>query len=425
MKHAVSRLRSHRALVGAIALASGGVFVSAACASPISESVVLGTPDDELDAMPASEPSFVNVDSGADATGEAFEPPKVLACMGTECPYPYATCPSATGSSDYICGVDLRNDSNNCGACGNVCPGATTFGLLNMTTRCVDGKCKRECNTAAASFYDYRDCNGDVNDGCEADAKNDLDNCGACGNVCPPGTDHCVDGKCGCPNGMIYCGPLLSGAKACKDPSSDNDNCGGCGIKCTAPADAGALFPGMEYGCVSGQCGQPRCKSGFADCDGIIDPNGCEANLADVNNCGGCGVKCAGNETCIVPKSGSPYCGCPSGQTLCVSTNDGQVCTDLTMDNKNCGACGHACPGSTNPSSHGFPRCEQGFCTYECEPGYADCDSNPSNGCETNLMVNTGNCGACGNRCDASEGQPCIEGKCLMVECDGGVEPTK
>lgn len=427
MKPALSPLRSHRAVASALAFALAGILASASCANPVDERVVLGTPDGALEAGAQEAPTFTNVDAAADATAdlEIPAPPKTLACIGTECPWPYATCPSATGNDDYLCGVDLRNDPNNCGACGNVCPASTTFGLLNMTTRCVAGKCQRECNSVT-SYFDYRDCNGDVNDGCEADAKNDLDNCGSCGNVCPPGTDHCVDGKCGCQPGMIYCGVALDGAKACKDPTTDNANCGGCGIKCTTPADAGAPPPNMEYGCVEAQCGQARCKSGFQDCDGVIDPNGCETNITDVNNCGGCGAKCAAGETCVVPKSGAPYCGCGTGETLCVNTADGAVCTDLSLDTKNCGACGNVCLGSSGGLNQGYPRCRQGFCSYDCEEGWADCDGNTVNGCETNLMVNTGNCGACGHRCDAAKGQPCIDGQCLMVECDGGVgEVTK
>jgi hypothetical protein len=408
---------------------ASAAVMAASCAAPEEGTIVLGdAPEAAAPSVPLL-PSPTTGDASIDGEpASTFEPEKVLGCIGTTCPAPYATCPSATGKGEYTCGVNLLTDSNNCGACGNVCPGATVFGTLRMTTQCVDGKCQRECANPTTS-YDFRDCNGRVDDGCEVDAKSDLENCGTCGNKCPEGTDRCVDGQCGCPGGMTYCGcPLglpVCGTRACKDTSSDNDNCGGCGNKCSAP-DAGPLPPNMEYGCVASQCGQPRCKSGWADCDGTTDPNGCETNVAaDPNNCGGCGKKCGPDQVCIVPSSGTPTCACAKGETLCSSTREGLFCTDLLMDASNCGVCGYACPGSTLPSSHGFPKCGQGFCSYECEEGWGDCDSNPSNGCETNLMVNTGNCGACGNRCDTSAGQPCIDGKCLMVECDGGLVVTK
>ncbi len=415
------RPRARRS-IHVVPLLVGVLVTTIACAQKMS--VGLDDDEDVLVEAGGPQPFVPSQDAAVDAP-----PPELELCVGTECPWPYATCPSSTGNNDYICGVDLRSDSNNCGACGHVCPGASTFGVLNMTTRCVEGKCQRECSPAASGvppiYVDFRDCNGDVNDGCEADAKNDLDNCGACGIVCPPG-DHCVDGKCGCPTGMIYCGPPRTGAKACKDPSLDNDNCGGCGVKCKDPADAGTPPPNMAYGCVDAQCGELKCKNGWLDCDGVVDPNGCETNITDVNNCGGCGVKCAAGERCVVPTFGSPYCGCASGETFCNTPSAGQICADLTRDTKNCGACGYVCPGSVTAGNHGFPKCQQGFCDYQCEPGYADCDNNTGNGCETNLMVNTGNCGTCGHRCDASTGQPCIEGKCLMVECDAGIgEVTK
>src|SRR5438094_775960 len=50
----------------------------------------------------------------------------------------------------------------------------------------------------------HLDCNGDAGDGCEANIRSDIDNCGGCGIQCvvdggvaPPFTrPACVDGKC-------------------------------------------------------------------------------------------------------------------------------------------------------------------------------------------------------------------------------------
>ncbi len=424
MKRALQALCNRR-LVGALVMSAlCGAAASAACANPVDDRVVLGTPDAEPNPEPEKpSPVFTSPDPGPDADTDASipEPEKILACIGTECPYPYATCPSDTGTDDYKCGINLLTDSNNCGACGNVCPARAVFGTLNMATRCVDGKCERECANPN-NYFDYRDCNGRVDDGCEIEVKTDLDNCGACGHKCPAGTDTCADGNCGCPAGLTYCGcsgPFPAnctlGAQ-CLDVTSDSNNCGACGRKCKAPADAGAPPANMEYGCVASQCEQLRCKKGFADCDGK-EENGCEVNLAtDASNCGQCGTKCGPGQVCLKPGSDPPACGCDTGETLC-----GNACTDLLKDPYNCGVCGHTCPGSILSKNHGFLTCNQGFCGYGCEDGWADCDSNPVNGCETNLMVNAGNCGACGNRCDTAAGQPCIRGECLRVECDAGV----
>jgi hypothetical protein len=65
--------------------------------------------------------------------------------------------------------------------------------------------------------------------------------------------------------------------------------------------------------------------------------------------------------------------------------------------------------------------CNKGICAYECATGFADCNGSSADGCETNLRTHAGNCGACGNACDVAAGQPCVEGKCLMTDCDAGV----
>ncbi len=60
--------------------------------------------------------------------------------------------------------------------------------------------------------------------------ETDPENCGVCGNICPPG-DVCVSGTCLpiCPPGLLLCGPL------CIDPmGNDPDNCGACGRVCAS-----------------------------------------------------------------------------------------------------------------------------------------------------------------------------------------------
>ena len=71
------------------------------------------------------------------------------------------------------------NDVNNCGGCGNVCPGAA-----NGSATCSGGTCGIACNGG------YSLCGGAC-----VDEQTDANNCGACGNVCPSG-DQCVNGAC-------------------------------------------------------------------------------------------------------------------------------------------------------------------------------------------------------------------------------------
>ena len=50
-----------------------------------------------------------------------------------------------------------------------------------------------------------------------------------------------------------------------------------------------------------------------------------------------------------------------------------------------------------------------------CAAGRGDCDQRPSNGCETDLLTETGHCGACGRDCPASE--TCVDGGCVRPRC--------
>jgi hypothetical protein len=78
--------------------------------------------------------------------------------------YPPGCCPSGTGDHPVRCGetcVDVLNDPDNCGACGNVCGDGTC---------CSGGECVSLCSDGRIW------CNGAC-----VDPVNDSDNCGACG----------------------------------------------------------------------------------------------------------------------------------------------------------------------------------------------------------------------------------------------------
>src|SRR5438876_691503 len=72
-----------------------------------------------------------------------------------------------------------------------------------------------------------------------------------------------------------------------------------------------------------------------------------------------------------------------------------EACVDLKADADNCGACGTRCA-----FAHGAAACSNGVCTLgTCAQGYADCDGRPANGCEVDLLADTGHCGTCANAC--------------------------
>jgi hypothetical protein len=51
-----------------------------------------------------------------------------------------------------------------------------------------------------------------------------------------------------------------------------------------------------------------------------------------------------------------------------------------------------------------------------CPSGYADCDEDPTNGCEINLLDDRNNCTRCGRRCPSHE-DLCCDGSCYRYMC--------
>lgn len=55
-------------------------------------------------------------------------------------------------------------------------------------------------------------------------------------------------------------------------------------------------------------------------------------------------------------------------------------------------------------------------CTYTCRSNYADCDQDPSNGCEVDLTTDPANCGVCGNECSSTSAN--LQPICVARQCD-------
>ncbi|MCA9515332.1 MAG: Ig-like domain-containing protein, partial [Myxococcales bacterium] len=87
-----------------------------------------------------------------------------------------------------------------------------------------------------------------------------------------------------CPAGLGECdGNPANGCET--NVLTSDDHCGACGNACGAAAQ-----------CEAGDCvDDPVCAAGTASCDGV-NGNGCETVVGgnDVNNCGGCGIRCGG-----------------------------------------------------------------------------------------------------------------------------------
>ena len=254
--------------------------------------------------------------------------------------------------------IDVSKDAQNCGACGKVCSGQ------NASARCAGGVCAPgTCNAG------WGDCNNDPGDGCETSLRVDPANCTACGMACTfkNAVAACADGcyLAACSFGFDDCnGEEKDGCETAV--SSDPKNCGGCGLACP-------MVPHAKNACVNASCALTGCDNGFSDCNGN-PKDGCEVGTgSDVKNCGMCGNVCGQGLACINSSCTCQQCNIPNARTKCVNlqcvfdaclpgfsncnNNLGDGCeVDLSMDPKNCGACGVVCPNN-------MPACVGAVCS--------------------------------------------------------------
>ncbi len=337
------------------------------------------------------------------------------------------SCPACAGGKACLHGSDCRS-----GSClNNVCAGGVSgdLGVADASIGCVNnqqcnglphatGVCGADGHCAISNCDSgFADCDKAVVNGCEVSLATDVANCGSCGNACGTvvnGTAVCKAGVCAigaCNTGFANCDGLF--ASGCKTAvTGDVDNCGACARVCTAPNGKPA--------CMGGTCSIASCATGFADCDGNA-ANGCETSLTgDPMNCGGCGHACmtpanamalCQNSTCSVGQRQSGHAHC--------TMNPADGCeTNIVMDALNCGHCGNVCPTPANATA----GCSTGMCGIAtCNSLYGDCDHNPANGCEASLATDVANCGTCGQACAYANGiGVCSNGQCGLQSCNAG-----
>ena len=197
---------------------------------------------------------------------------------------------------------------------------------------------------------------------------------------------------------------------ACRRAQTDVMNCGACGRACTAANGAA--------GCAMGACTVAACNPGFGDCD-TTAANGCETDTnSTVAHCGGCGMACPtganATATCAMGRCGIR---CADGFADCDGNAANGCETDTRANLTNCGACGVTCAAGPNATA----LCAMGRCAVSCNAGFGDCDTNPANGCEANLTNDPSRCGTCSTSCaGATNARPlCAMGVC-GIECATG-----
>ncbi len=273
-------------------------------------------------------------------------------CSGTAgcgglCVEGQCTCPDGCVTCDSQCvsKESYATDTKNCGNCGHACDLPNT-----AVHQCNAGVCCPEvCEDG------YADCNGECDDGCEAEV-----------------TDELCDGQDNNCNGVVDEGFLCKAGETLK--KACGDQCGVQTMVCTNACEWSALgecvtegvcIPGTTEAGPCGQCGAMtrtctnQCVWGeFGAC---VENGTCTPGATETQACGNCGTQ---SRTCSNQCTWSSFDAC-TGQGSC-SPGQSQTCgacdTGTSQCNENCewSACQGemACPGpepgpGPNPSEPG------------------------------------------------------------------------
>jgi hypothetical protein len=166
------------------------------------------------------------------------------------------------------------------------------------------------------------------------------------------------------------------------------------GQKCTALGcelpDGGILVRDLSVTLDGGGPCPVACQGATPYCKGMA----CVVCLVDANCPTGQICRSVGSVTACIP-------GC-NDDARCGTTDGGAPmkccggqCVNSGTDPLNCGACATACS-----SAHAGASCSGGICVAgKCAAGWADCNMDPKDGCETKLDYDPMNCGGCGMPC--------------------------
>jgi hypothetical protein len=162
----------------------------------------------------------------------------------------------------------------------------------------------------------------------------DICDAGVCSGACTPGTSQCNG------NAAETCGPsgTWSAGTTCQYACVD----GACGGNCEPATTQCASATEMQTcdntgtwqstacsdGCSSGQC-VFGCAAGQTRCDGPSTPQVCDSTATWQDQ-----TPCA-----------QPTPDCEAGTCTCLETSCPSGCTDVSIDQANCGACGNDCQG--------------------------------------------------------------------------------
>ena len=284
--------------------------------------------------------------------------------------------------SDYSsCGntcVDVQTDMNNCGGCGEICntdkvDGSTSVACVN--SQCVATDCSGNCSLTPDGRCECSP-EGCVNNTIRR-CENNADNIGV----------------------LSVCRDNTYVIEICPDDNSCRQGTGGTSSVCTSKDTC---------------CGE--CRDDTKRCDGATSYKTCSGGVWGESIECSAGGTCSGNGDC-----GTSSSACPDEQENCGSSDD-PVCSDLSNDSDNCGACGYVC--SDHKPENALATCVNRVCKYQCKKGYHltdsnTCEKNSPNSCGSATIPNAVNCNTVQH---SSYDMTCTnEGRCQCLSSGSGV----
>jgi hypothetical protein len=148
------------------------------------------------------------------------------------------------------------------------------------------------------------------------------------------------------------------------------------------------------------RCGRGSKICGARCCPLDAPEHGCGADTCEPCNLDHASARCDPTQRCAVETCYRNFADCDRNPT-----NGCEA--DLRVDPDHCGSCDTACP----LLEHAERGCG-GRCTiWRCARGFRDCNDKVSDGCEVDVTSDARHCGRCGHGCGG--GRQCEHGRCV------------
>jgi hypothetical protein len=232
----------------------------------------------------------------------------------------------------------------------------------------------------------------------DGDERPDDDGCNSCG---------CIDGRWACT--AIGC------PEPCELGEIRDDRCESC-----ICADTGS---GPDWLCIQSDCCEPGdmrtladgCNTCSCNDDGAWEctDRACETCdfLGEVRDagdgCNTCTCRASGWACTLIDCSDIE---CDGDHANCDGDATNGCETDIRSSLMNCGRCSNYCA-----LAGAYAACDDGECVIDhCQAGYADCNDEPSDGCEAPVST------SCATRCEPKSGAPGAGPSTGSCECPEG-----